>query len=191
MSSSNVKGWRLVPAELTAENGMKAALMGEFQVSITEWDEAGNEYIRKIDVPWHTIKRIHHAIVAVAPTPPVPVLQLETHLSDRDVKALHGYLAQAGAVTPPAQEDEPICQMSYDGVKWIDIPEESFKTWNPGGSNPLRRKLYPSPQSADELRKAADRLLNAVVNDAVMRNVLDTEFWDAADNLRAELERQL
>jgi hypothetical protein len=171
MSSSNVKGWRLVPAELTAENGMKAALMGEFQVSITEWDEAGNEYIRKIDVPWHTIKRIHHAIVAVAPTPPVPVLQLETHLSDRDVKALHGYLAQAGAVTPPAQE-------SGVGI---------------GGSVnhlPHGTKLYSSTQS-DELRKAADRLLNAVVNDAVMRNVLDTEFWNAADNLRAELERQL
>jgi hypothetical protein len=182
MSSSNVKGWRLVPAELTAENGMKAALMGEFQVSITEWDEAGNEYIRKIDVPWHTIKRIHHAIVAVAPTPPVPVLQLETHLSDRDVKALHGYLAQAGAVTPPAQESEPVA-MIYHHKSGVGI----------GGSVnhlPHGTKLYSSTQS-DELRKAADRLLNAVVNDAVMRNVLDTEFWNAADNLRAELERQL
>lgn len=182
MSSSNVKGWRLVPAELTAENGMKAALMGEFRVSITEWDEAGNEYIRKIDVPWHTIKRIHHAIVAVAPTPPVPVLQLETHLSDRDVKALHGYLAQAGAATPPAQESEPVA-MIYHHKSGVGI----------GGSVnhlPHGTKLYSSKQS-DELRKAAEEVVRSFDNYMIQESLLLDELIVSIENLRAALERQL
>ena len=63
--------WVLLPAELTAENGMKAALMGEFHVPLPELDEHGNEHILKINVPWTLIKKIHRAIVAAAPTPPV------------------------------------------------------------------------------------------------------------------------
>lgn len=55
------EGWQLVPVELTAENGMKAALMGEFRVST-----AIGDFI----VPWDTIKKIHRAMVAAAPTPP-------------------------------------------------------------------------------------------------------------------------
>lgn len=64
------EGWTLLPVELTAENGMKAALMGEFHVPLPDLDENGNEYIRKINVPWIVIKKIHRAIVAAAPPPP-------------------------------------------------------------------------------------------------------------------------
>lgn len=88
------------------------------------------------------------------------------------------------APTPPAQEDEPVCQMSYDGIKWIDVPEESFKTWNPGGSNPLRRKLY-THSSDDKLRKAAEEILPFIAK--FWPTVLETRLLD---NLRAALERK-
>lgn len=48
------KGWQLVPVELTAENGAKAALMGEFNFRFG--DDTPN-------VPWTTIKEIHRAVV--------------------------------------------------------------------------------------------------------------------------------
>ena len=63
------EGWALVPVELTAENGMKAALIGEFHVPFPELGEDGNEYIRKVNVPWTVIKKIHLAILAATPKP--------------------------------------------------------------------------------------------------------------------------
>lgn len=69
--------WKLVPTELTAENGMEAALIGEFHVPFPELDEHGNEHIRKVNVPWTVIKKIHKAMIAAVPTPtalaPAPV----------------------------------------------------------------------------------------------------------------------
>lgn len=59
--------WKLVPTKLTAENGMKAALMGEFHVPFPERDEDGNEHIRKVNVPWTVIKKIHEAVIAATP----------------------------------------------------------------------------------------------------------------------------
>lgn len=44
----------VVPVELTAENGAKAALMGEFKFQFGEYTP---------NVPWTTIKEIHRAIV--------------------------------------------------------------------------------------------------------------------------------
>ena len=45
-----------VPKELTAENGAKAALMGEFCFRFGE---------DTLNVPWTTIKEIHRAVVAL------------------------------------------------------------------------------------------------------------------------------
>lgn len=55
----------LVPRELTAENGMKAALIGEFFEEVTRHDVESDEYwTEKIYVSWPTIKEIHSAMIA-------------------------------------------------------------------------------------------------------------------------------
>lgn len=46
---------------------MKAALIGEFHVPFPELDENGNEHIRKVNVPWTVIKKIHKAMIAAVP----------------------------------------------------------------------------------------------------------------------------
>jgi hypothetical protein len=164
MSSNEVKGWQLVPTELTAENGMKAALMGEFHVRFPVFDEFGNECIHKVNVPWTVIKQIHRAIVAAVPRPPVPVLKLETRLSDRDVKALADYLARGSA--PPASRDELV-----------------------GCSDGFGTQVAEYRTSADrELRKAAEALTEyccGPMKPEIGRMIALT------DNLRAALERQL
>ena len=68
----------IMPRELTAENGAKAALMGEFQIEfpIVCYDcylngenenclicGGSGEYIRSINVPWTTIKEIYRSTV--------------------------------------------------------------------------------------------------------------------------------
>jgi hypothetical protein len=50
------EGWALVPAELTAENGMKFHMSGDWSVRV---DEEGHEVV----IPWDTIKQIHRDIV--------------------------------------------------------------------------------------------------------------------------------
>ena len=75
--------WVLVPRKLTAENGAKAALLGEFSVRDSipcpdcdtpdddcEHCEGLGLVTYEIAVPWDTIKRIHEAIVALSPPPP-------------------------------------------------------------------------------------------------------------------------
>lgn len=75
-------GFALVPARLTAENGAKGALSGEFSIqhettcSACYFDEADDDcevcggeiqYVERITVPWGTIKEIYEeAVTAVA-----------------------------------------------------------------------------------------------------------------------------
>lgn len=66
------QGWALLPTELTAENGMKAALMGEFQFPVSEVGEDGNDHTREVVVPWETIKLIYRAVLSVARRLPAP-----------------------------------------------------------------------------------------------------------------------
>jgi hypothetical protein len=63
-SSETPAGMVLVPRELTAENGMKFHLSGDF--SIRPDPESDVEYI----VPWDTIKQIHRRVVELAGTTP-------------------------------------------------------------------------------------------------------------------------
>jgi hypothetical protein len=52
-------------------------------------------------------------------------------------------------------------------------------------------ELLAGEQAArDELRKAAERLLTAMMSGVVIRSKLTKEFWDAADNLRVALEKK-
>lgn len=65
----------MMPRELTAENGAKAALMGEFAIGFPvkcccEGEDAdceicggSGEYRQQINVPWTTIKDIYKAAV--------------------------------------------------------------------------------------------------------------------------------
>lgn len=65
----------MMPRELTAENGAKAALMGEFSIKFPMKCccggynpdcgvcEGTGEYKRSINVPWTTIKEIYKAAV--------------------------------------------------------------------------------------------------------------------------------
>ena len=57
-------GFILVPRQLTAENGAKGALSGEFYEDYGIQDERGNECLAKVAVNWTTIKEIHKAMVA-------------------------------------------------------------------------------------------------------------------------------
>ncbi len=53
----------LLPRRLTAENGAKAALIGEFHEDFDILDENGDEQYVKVAVTWDTIKRIWEAAV--------------------------------------------------------------------------------------------------------------------------------
>lgn len=123
------------------------------------------------------------------PTPPVPMLQLETPLSERDVKALHDYLAQVSASeTPPAQEDEPVYWLVKDHEK--DTPflldNKSALDVHTKIGYTVVAELYTRPQP-DELRKAAEEITNCFDDDTV-KNV--PRLIKAIKNLRAALDKK-
>ena len=62
-------GWAIVPKELTAENGMKHALIGEFSETVSVIDENGGDDFMTVSVTWPTIKEIHRAMIKAAPDP--------------------------------------------------------------------------------------------------------------------------
>jgi hypothetical protein len=73
-----------LPRTLTAGNGAKAALIGEFHEEFTFMDEEGEECVAKVPVSWDTIKRIWVAAVEhfdltpqVTSTQPLPAAQCE------------------------------------------------------------------------------------------------------------------
>jgi hypothetical protein len=53
-------------AALTPSEDTKKAYMSEFSVPLPDWDENGDEVMRRINVPWTTIKEIMAAIRAYA-----------------------------------------------------------------------------------------------------------------------------
>lgn len=53
----------LMPRSLTAENGAKAALMGEFKIDVEIVYEDDSDETIVVDVPWTTIKAIYAAAV--------------------------------------------------------------------------------------------------------------------------------
>ena len=54
----------VMPRKLTAENGAKSLLIGEFHETIVCHDEDGQPYEVKMPVEWDTIKAIYDKIVA-------------------------------------------------------------------------------------------------------------------------------
>ena len=74
-------GYKLVPIQATAENGMKAALIGEFIVTVTIADEENEEeYQQEYPIPWTTIKEIYRQAILAAPT--IPASKSENILVD-------------------------------------------------------------------------------------------------------------
>lgn len=65
----------LLPRKLTAENGAKALLIGEFSETFHYMDDEGDECTAEIPVSWTTIKEIHNKVVAhfAAQPPAAPV----------------------------------------------------------------------------------------------------------------------
>lgn len=59
LDTSNV-----MPRSLTAENGAKALLMGEFKEVLTLLDDDGNEINYEVPVSWSTIKEIYDKVVS-------------------------------------------------------------------------------------------------------------------------------
>lgn len=55
----------LLPRQLTAENGAKGVLSGEFNEVVEQFDEDGESYheLLKVKVGWDTIKSIYNMIV--------------------------------------------------------------------------------------------------------------------------------
>lgn len=116
--------------------------------------------------------------IAAAPTPPVPVLQLETQLSEKDVKALNDYLVQVRA-TPPAQEAEPVAWLNPTANPYAPLDMHvQFQNPHDGKWIPL----YTRPD--DNLRKAAEGVL------AILREEEETcKGWVRDQNI--EIQRIL
>lgn len=62
-------GGVLVPKELTAENGAKYELIGDFYFDVSFMGVNGDEEILEAIVPWTTIKEIHRAVVKLFSAP--------------------------------------------------------------------------------------------------------------------------
>lgn len=84
-------GYIMVPRELTAENGAKSALIGEFNEEFGCLDEDGDEQFANVPVTWTTIKAIHKKMVAhfAAQPPAAPVVPPE--VLERRRKGLPDY----------------------------------------------------------------------------------------------------
>jgi hypothetical protein len=54
----------VMPRELTAENGAKSLLVGEFKEQFEAYDSEEGEYVVDVIVSWTTIKDIYKKIVA-------------------------------------------------------------------------------------------------------------------------------
>lgn len=73
-------GWKLVPIKATAENGMKAALIGEYKIkreipAENPEDHANGEYVSaEFTITWTEMKELYGLFLAAAPTPPSPPL---------------------------------------------------------------------------------------------------------------------
>jgi hypothetical protein len=184
------EGWKLVPVEPTEEMINKAdayAVSGAHEGNYRSY-----------------LAEIFRIMLAAEPTPPAQEVAYRGETSNQ----VADHKAENVSNKSPAQEDESVCQMSYDGIKWVDIPEESFKTWNPGGSNPMRRKLYTRPAddklttrvqyresfqrgaaSCDKLRKAAEEVVRSFDNYMIQESLLLDELIVSIENLRAALEK--
>ncbi len=64
----SIEGWKFVPGEVTAENGLKYALSGEFTQPYETYDSDGEEfYSATMAIDWTNIKAIYKAAIAAAP----------------------------------------------------------------------------------------------------------------------------
>ncbi len=92
IDSANRRGYALMPRELTAENGAKTALSGEFfeEIELTcsacgyygsndDCELCGGEiaYTQRVAISWSTVKRIYAAAIEVVGKPTKPAEKLD------------------------------------------------------------------------------------------------------------------
>ncbi|BEV15093.1 hypothetical protein HBDW_18810 [Herbaspirillum sp. DW155] len=134
------EGYVLMPRRLTAENGAKAALSGEFSESFStdcpfcDADEPDMEceicagsggFVAPVPVEWDTIKRIYEKVVeelaSSSPTAAQPVDGFKTQPTAEQVAAVHERLEAAGL----QKVAQPVAfrEVAADGTPitdWID-----------------------------------------------------------------------
>jgi hypothetical protein len=81
--------WVLVPKKLTAENGAKAALIGEFAESHLCLDGDGDEVLERVPVSWTTIKEIHKRVVELFAAAPAESATPSAGWAERLYREVH------------------------------------------------------------------------------------------------------
>jgi hypothetical protein len=100
--------------------------------------------------------------------------------------------AMAKRKTPPAQEDEPVYQLRFDGNTWFDTPKEQYDyfTSKEREVKSDARILYTRPQS-DELRRAAEEMILVLDGLSSADDGIEIlfEIGEPLANLRAALKK--
>lgn len=188
----NMSDWKLVPVEPTEE-------MFEAAKDNRSAQPPGT-------LPGSAMRQMYEAMLAAAPPPPAPILpaptfqgafdtsrtpingilQLETQLSERDIKALSDYI---GRITPPAQEVEPA--VHYFGFENRTFVYTRFKDEAEGHRKRIEReggleqKLYTRPAN-DDLRKAAEEAFDVLTD----YHASECRISEVVKMLHAALERK-
>lgn len=135
------EGWALVPAALTAENGMKFEMSGEFSVRVPDGDV---EYM----IPWSTIKDMHRRVVEAS----------------RKLLVTEGIIAK---LSNPASFKEPsltdpigyAVQMQdgpFVGIWRNREDAEHIRSKQPAGHNDRVVPVYAAPQALQPAGRGVD-----------------------------------
>lgn len=122
----------LLPRKLTAENGAKAALIGEFSETVALLDEDGEEHPMSVPVSWDTIKRIWDAAVAHFAAQP-PAAPVETKRKTFTIPPGHEAVRDSegratGEVRPRSSAGSGRAEMDAAIKAWLDCPPEKRPT---------------------------------------------------------------
>ncbi|MHA7917251.1 hypothetical protein [Alloalcanivorax xenomutans] len=135
VSDPDGPGRVLMPRALTAENGAKAALSGEFSVSMTvtcsacHYDEPDDEcefcggereYQQSEAVSWTTIKRIYSAAVDLLSAPAPDEREIGLKWSHEEQFIMRGFI---GRLLIGWDENRAL---SADAMKWLSANRERF-----------------------------------------------------------------
>jgi hypothetical protein len=180
MGMNTPEGWKLVPVEPTKEMLIAARL------GLKE-----SKGIREMADKWQQEK--YAAMLAAAPTPPACTECNDTGEIDSGGTMPWGEPAMVRCYkcnpTPPAQEDEPVYQLRFDGNTWFDTPKEQYDyfTSKEREVKSDARILYTHPAN-DELRRAAEEAVSRFDQYMLEESRLP-DLITAIGNLRAALEK--
>lgn len=137
------EGYVLVPVAATAENGAKAALLGEFTIqhqatcSGCYYDEADEDcevcggevhYTEHVTVPWDTIKEIYAEAVRVLSA--APAQPAARHDQGDEVLRLREALEPFAAIADaydPAEDDDHRVWIDAQSIEHVRLPLRAFR----------------------------------------------------------------